>query len=110
MIRNDALAGGRRAGLAVARRGGSSFIDGWHLKLTIRPDPVPSVEVPGLDERQVDDTLMRLKGHGLVDGKREEFGGLPSGRAFASPGVGSKFCVSGPNSTASTRPRVSAFS
>jgi hypothetical protein len=43
------------------------------LKLTIRPDPVPSVEVPGLDERLVDDALMRLQGHGLVDGKRDEF-------------------------------------
>jgi hypothetical protein len=50
----------------------SSFINGWQLQLTIRPDPAPSEEVPGLDERQVDGALIRLKDHALVDGHRLE--------------------------------------
>jgi hypothetical protein len=54
----------------------SSFIDGWELGLTIRPDPAPSEEVPRLDEREVHEALTRLKDDGLIDGKPKDFLGL----------------------------------
>jgi hypothetical protein len=66
----------------------SSFINGWQLKLTIRPDPPRSEEVPGLDERQVDGALVRLRDHGLVDGKREEFGAFAVWSRLRVTGVG----------------------
>jgi hypothetical protein len=50
----------------------SSFIHCWGLRLTIRPDPAPSEDVPGLDERQVDEALMLWAGHGVIEGNRKE--------------------------------------
>jgi hypothetical protein len=66
----------------------SSFIDGWGLELTIRPEPAPSEEVPGLDERQIDGALIRLKDHGLIDGNRLETSALAVWSRLRVTGVG----------------------
>jgi hypothetical protein len=66
----------------------SSFIDGWQLQLTIRPDPPPSEEVPELDERQVDGALIRLRDHGLVDGNRLETSAFAVWSRLRVTGVG----------------------
>lgn len=50
----------------------SSFIHSWALDLGIRREIPACEEIPGLDERDVDGALTRLKGHGLIDGNRQE--------------------------------------
>lgn len=44
---------------------GPSLPPGWMLKLELRPT-IPSVDIPGLDEAQIHDALLRLESAGLV--------------------------------------------
>lgn len=51
----------------------SSYIpEAWRLKLGLRRCVEPSEEVEGLSTEQVDQSLLRLQGHGLIDGERLE--------------------------------------
>jgi hypothetical protein len=45
----------------------------WAWRLQLRPETIPSSEVDGLDERQIDEAMLRLQSAGLVDvGERSE--------------------------------------
>lgn len=50
----------------------------WHLQLGLRRSAEPSEEVPGLDSEQMDQALVRLYEHGLIDGRRQETIGYAS--------------------------------
>jgi DNA-binding PadR family transcriptional regulator len=57
----------------------SSFIpETWILRLELRRYTKPSEEVPGLSTEQVDQALIRLQEHGLIDGERGEAIGFSS--------------------------------
>lgn len=44
----------------------SSMPPGWSWQLELRPT-IPSTEIDGLDERQIDESLLRLQTAGLID-------------------------------------------
>lgn len=57
----------------------SSFIpETWILRLELRRYTKPSEEVPDLSTEQVDQALIRLQKHGLIDGERGEAIGFSS--------------------------------
>lgn len=52
---------------------GSSMPPSWTWQLQLRPETVPSTEIERLDERQIDEAMLRLQSAALVDtGQRSE--------------------------------------
>jgi len=63
--------------LCFLARQPSSMPPSWEWRLELRPT-VPSTEIDGLDERQIDDGMLRLESAHLVAGKRTETVGFAS--------------------------------
>lgn len=61
------------------REQGSSFLpEPWNLRLGLRDWVEPPEEVPGLTSQQMDQALVRLLEHNLIDGRRQEAIGFAS--------------------------------
>jgi hypothetical protein len=61
------------------REQGSSFLpETWNLRLGLRDSVESPDEVPGLTSEQMDQALIRLLEHGLIDGRRQEAIGFAS--------------------------------
>lgn len=61
------------------RNQGSSFLpEPWSLRLGLRDSVEPPDEVAGLDSERLDQALVRLLDHGLVDARRQETIGFAS--------------------------------